>query len=91
MLLLTENIALIMNFIFGSSGLLFWFLNYKERGTKNKTDEANATIEMQKSYAQFVSDTNALINGIKSELSEVKNELKNYKSQCKMCTNNKLN
>lgn len=90
MQIIQNNITQIVTYFFGCSGIVFWLLNYKERKTKNKADEANATIEMQKGYRNFVQDTNALINNLKEEIKEIKEELKQYKQQCKVCNNNKI-
>lgn len=85
-----EHILNVMTLIFGAGGIVAYIGARKERRAQTKIVEASATLEMQKSYAQYVLDNNQVICELKIELKEVKAVLKNYVKQCQLCTNNKI-
>lgn len=88
--MLTEYLNIIISALFGTTGIITLYLAKRERKAQASIIEANANVEMQKGYAQFVIDTNNLIAGLKAELQEVKNELKACQKQCKECSSNKI-
>lgn len=85
-----ENLGTIIGYLFGGTGIIAFLSERKKRKAEAQVTEANAVAEMQKSYTQFVQDTNAIISELRKELESFKSDLKKYKDQCQKCVNNKL-
>ena len=90
MIITIESIVSIIGALTGGAGILAYIGAKKERKAQAELAGASALIEMQKSYAQYVVDNNAVISELKSQIIEVHAQLVNYKKQCKECSNNKL-
>lgn len=86
-----EIVTLIVSSLFGATGIVTLLLAKRERRANASLVEANANLEMQKGYAQFVIDTNNIIRDLKIEVKDIKYELQLYKMQCRECSNNKIN
>lgn len=87
---ISQWVSLIISSLFGGTGIVSLILAKRERRATVSVTEANAVQEMQKAYAQMVIDNEEMKKELKEELRLVKEDLKKYIQQCKICPNNKI-
>ncbi len=69
-------IAQAVPYLFGAGGLLAYFQERKKRQVELSKQEAGALKEMQLAYDEFVKDSRENINILRTELKEVRKQLK---------------
>ena len=86
-----ESLPQIISYLFGAGGVLALFQGRKERKISIKSQEADAIQGLQQAYANFIKHSNELIDDLKVEVKELKQQIDRqeeafieYKTQCKV-------
>lgn len=74
--------------IFGP--VITFFAGRKMKAIETKKADTDALKSMQEVYDRFVKQTDEKIQGMGKEISELRSELNEYKTQCSKCSNNKI-
>jgi len=86
-----ENLPQIISYLFGAGGVFAFFQGRKERKIALKSQEIDAIQDLQQAYANFIKHSNELIDDLKNEVKELKEQIDRqenafieYKTQCKI-------